>query len=376
MKVLGIESSCDETAVAIVDEHKNILSHVIKSQIDIHQIYGGVVPELSARHHLEIIDLLIIESLKRANLKLKDIDGFAGTAGPGLIGGLIVGMTCAKTLASIHQKAFLAINHLQGHALAIRLESEITPPFLVLLVSGGHCQILLCKAIDEFVKIGETIDDALGETFDKVAQMLGLKYPGGPEIEKLARQGNNQRFNFPKPLIDKSDINQQFNFSFSGLKTAVKRQIEKLTNSEFQHDVSASKLSMIDKADICASFQKTISEILLNRLENVVKQAHLWDTDISNKNDFDQQVLTRFNNKNLDLVITGGVACNQFIFNNLQQLALKNNFKILIPSKKLCTDNAIMIAWAGIEKLVFYKDRNFSDPLNFKPLSKWDLSLL
>ena len=357
MKVLGIESSCDETAVAIVDDQKNILSHVIKSQIDIHQTYGGVVPELSARHHLEIIDLLIIESLNRANLNFKDIDGFAGTSGPGLIGGLIVGMTCAKTLASIHQKAFLAINHLQGHALAIRLENDIAMPFLILLVSGGHCQILLCRAIDDFVKIGETIDDALGETFDKVAQMLGLKYPGGPEIEKLAHQGNAKRFIFPKPLIDKADLNHQFNFSFSGLKTAVKRQIEKLTNSEFLHDVSSRKLSLEDKADICASFQKTISEILLNRLENVVKKT---------------EILTGFNNK-LDLVITGGVACNQYIFNNLQQLANKYNFNILIPSKKLCTDNAIMIAWAGMEKLTRIKNKNLGDPLNFKPRSKWDL---
>ncbi|GDX36446.1 tRNA N6-adenosine threonylcarbamoyltransferase [Alphaproteobacteria bacterium] len=359
MKVLGIESSCDETAIAIVDDQKNILSHVIKSQIDIHQIYGGVVPELSARHHLEIVDLLIIESLNQANLKFKDIDGFAGTSGPGLIGGLIVGMTCAKTLASIHQKAFLAINHLQGHALAIRLENDIAMPFLILLVSGGHCQILLCRAIDDFVKIGETIDDALGETFDKVAQMLGLKYPGGPEIEKLANQGNSRRFIFPKPLIDRSDINHQYNFSFSGLKTAVKRQIEKLTNSEFLHDTSPNKLSLEDKADICASFQKTISDILLNRLENVVKKTEL---------------LTGFNNKKLDLVITGGVACNQFIFKNLQQLASKYNFNILIPSKKLCTDNAIMIAWAGIEKLIQVKrNKNFGDPLNFKPRSKWDL---
>jgi N6-L-threonylcarbamoyladenine synthase len=357
MKVLAIESSCDESAVAIVDSDKKIFAHLIKSQIDIHQQFGGVIPELSARAHLEVIDHLILESLKQAKLKFSDIDAFAGTSGPGLIGGLIVGMTSAKTLCAIYNKPFLAINHLQGHALAIRLEKEVDFPFLVLLVSGGHCQILLCYGVNDFYKIGETIDDALGETFDKVAQMLGLPYPGGPEIEKLALLSTQRKFPLPRPLIDQKNHDHQFNFSFSGLKTAVRRTIEKITNEEFSHSSSAKKISINDKADLCASFQRTISEILCNRLENVIN---------------DCPEITKVNKSNLKLVITGGVACNKFIFNNLKDLSIKYNFKILIPQKELCTDNALMIAWAAIEKLKI----NSIDPLTFKPRAKWPLAEL
>ncbi len=357
MKVLAIESSCDESAVAIVDSDKKIFAHLIKSQIDIHQQFGGVIPELSARAHLEVIDHLILESLKQAKLKFSDIDAFAGTSGPGLIGGLIVGMTSAKTLCAIYDKPFLAINHLQGHALAIRLEKEVDFPFLVLLVSGGHCQILLCYGVNDFYKIGETIDDALGETFDKVAQMLGLPYPGGPEIEKLALLSTQRKFPLPRPLIDQKNHDHQFNFSFSGLKTAVRRTIEKITNEEFSHFSSAKKISINDKADLCASFQRTISEILCNRLENVIN---------------DCPEITKINKSNLKLVITGGVACNKFIFNNLKDLSIKHNFKILIPQKELCTDNALMIAWAAIEKLKI----NSIDPLTFKPRAKWPLAEL
>ena len=357
MKVLAIESSCDESAVAIVDSDKKNFAHLIKSQIDIHQQFGGVIPELSARAHLEVIDHLILESLKQAKLKFSDIDAFAGTSGPGLIGGLIVGMTSAKTLCAIYNKPFLAINHLQGHALAIRLEKEVDFPFLVLLVSGGHCQILLCYGVNDFYKIGETIDDALGETFDKVAQMLGLPYPGGPEIEKLALLSTQRKFPLPRPLIDQKNHDHQFNFSFSGLKTAVRRTIEKITNEEFSHFSSAKKISINDKADLCASFQRTISEILCNRLENVIN---------------DCPEITKINKSNLKLVITGGVACNKFIFNNLKDLSIKHNFKILIPQKELCTDNALMIAWAAIEKLKI----NSIDPLTFKPRAKWPLAEL
>ena len=354
MKVLAIESSCDETAIAIVDDQKKIYAHLVKSQIKIHQKYGGVIPELSARSHLEIIDNLINETLAQANLQLKDIDAFASTAGPGLIGGLIVGLTCAKTLASIYQKPFLAINHLEGHILAIRLVENIDYEFIALLVSGGHCQSLICYGPGNYYKIGETIDDALGETFDKVAQMLGMQYPGGPEIENLAKMGNAERFKFPKPLIDQKLIDQQFNFSFAGLKTAVKRQIEKLTNQDFNHYSSPSILSIQDKADICASFQKTISEILKNRLDNIFKNC---------------LKVKELNNSNLKLIISGGVACNNFIFNNLQELSKKHNFKLIVPPKNLCTDNALMIAWAGIEKLKLNK----IDNLGFQPRCKWPL---
>ncbi len=357
MKILAIESSCDETAIAIVDDQKKIHANIIKSQIEIHQQYGGVIPELSARAHLESIDHLILKALAQAKLDFKDIDGFAGTSGPGLIGGLIVGITCAKTLSAIYKKPFLAVNHLQGHALIARLEYDIDFPYLILLVSGGHCQILLCYGVNDFYKIGETIDDALGETFDKVAQMLGLQYPGGPEIEKLALISTQKKFPLPRPLIDQKNHQHQFDFSFSGLKTAVRRTIEKITNEEFSHSTSAQKILANDKADLCASFQRTVSDILCNRIENVIK---------------DNQELRKFNIKKLKLIITGGVACNQFIFNNIKELSTKHNFEILVPKKEYCTDNAVMIAWAGIEKLKI----NSTDSLSFKPRAKWPLAEL
>lgn len=354
MKVLGIETSCDETAVAIVeyDEvsgQKNILSHVINSQIAIHQKYGGVVPEVAARGHIEVLDGLILEALKNANLNFSDIDAFAATSGPGLIGGVIVGMMAAKSLASVFQKPFIAVNHLEAHALTVRLTNEVEFPYLLLLLSGGHCQILLCKGIGNYQKIGETIDDALGEAFDKVAQMLGLPYPGGPAIEKIAKLGDENRFKFSRPLIDNFSGEQHiFNFSFSGLKTAVRRQIEKIIGEDFSHSTSAQKLIEQDKLDIAASFQKTVVSIILNRLENAVAAGY--------KSDF--------------LVIAGGVAANRYIFSSLENWALSHNIKVITPPIKLCTDNAAMIAWCGIEKLKL----GLVDDLNFKPKARWELS--
>lgn len=352
MKVLGIETSCDETAVAIVDDQKNILGHVINSQIDIHKEYGGVVPELAARSHADILDKLILKCLKDANLTFEDIDGFAVTAGPGLIGGVIVGVMAAKTLASIYKKPFIAINHLEAHALTVRLTQEVNFPYLLLLVSGGHCQILLAKGICDYELIGQTLDDALGEAFDKVAQMLGFDYPGGPAIEKAALDGNETRFKFPHPLTDsKNKKTHPYNFSFSGLKTAVRRQIEKLTDENFSHLTSPPKIVQQDKNDIAASFQKTISEILINRLENVLKSNDLPITT---------------------LVIAGGVAANRYIYSKLQTWSTTHNLTTTTPPIHLCTDNAAMIAWNGIEKL----QQNISDPLNFKPRARWPLSLL
>lgn len=233
VKILGIETSCDETAVAIVDDKKNILAHALNSQIDIHKKYGGVVPEIAARAHVEILDELILQALKESKLKLAEIDAFAATCGPGLIGGVIVGMMAAKTLASVYKKPFIAVNHLEAHALTVRLTNEVDFPYLLLLVSGGHCQILLAKNLGVYQKIGETIDDALGEAFDKVAQMLGLPYPGGPQIEKIAKLGDCNAFKFSKPLIDNFNNKEHlFNFSFSGLKTAVRRQIEKIIGED------------------------------------------------------------------------------------------------------------------------------------------------
>lgn len=352
MIILGIETSCDETAVAIVNDKKQILSHIVNSQIDLHQEFGGVVPELAARSHSDIIDKLVFKALENAKLSLDDIDAFAATSGPGLIGGVIVGMMMAKTLALIHNKPFLAINHLEAHALTVRLIEDIKFPYLLLLVSGGHCQILLCNGISNYKKFGETIDDAIGEAFDKVAQMLGLKYPGGPEIEKLAKLGNENSFKFPKPLIDNKSHENLYNFSLSGLKTAVKRAIEGLANENFNHFTTPNKISYNDKCNICASFQKTISEIIINRLDNIF-------------NDFD---LTDINN----LVIAGGVAANQYIFQKLIDWSIKYKIEIKAPPINLCTDNAAMIAWSGIEKLNIKKN---GDDLNFAPKARWDLKI-
>ena len=355
MIVLGIETSCDESAVAIVDDHKNILAHILYSQIDLHKIYGGVIPELSARSHLEVIDKLIIQALEQASLKFEDIDAFCATCGPGLIGGLIVGMTCAKTLSAIYNKPFIAVNHLEGHALTLRLTSNIDFPYLLLLVSGGHCQILVAKGLGDYIKIGETIDDALGEAFDKVAQMLGLPYPGGPQVEKLAMIGDQKRFKFPRPLIDAKNHEHLFDFSFAGLKTAVRREIEKITQINFDHNASPHLLSSQDKADICASFQNIVAEILINRLNNTL-----------NYHDY---FLTPNSNNISKLVIAGGVSANKFLVSRLQNFAQQNNLEVVAPPLKYCTDNGAMIAWVGVEKL----KNNLSDSLDFVPKARWNL---
>ncbi len=349
MIILGIESSCDETAVAIIDDKKNILSQVLNSQINLHKKFGGVVPELAARAHIEIIDVLILEALKKANLKFEEIDAFAATSGPGLIGGVIIGMMSAKTLASIYKKPFIAINHLEAHALTARLTSDLEFPYLLLLISGGHCQILLVKSALIYEKLGETIDDALGEAFDKVAQMLNLPYPGGPSVEKLAKEGNENRFKFSRPLIDSPNKEHIYNFSFSGLKTAVRREIEKLISEDFSHLTSPQKINAKDKADICASFQKVICEILIDRLKNIIR-----DKNLNAVNSF---------------VVAGGVAANQYIFEKLQEFSSKNNLKLVVPPINLCTDNAVMVAWAGLEKMRLGK----TNDLSFKPKAKWPL---
>lgn len=351
MKILGIETSCDETAVAIVDDQKNILSHVLNSQIELHKKYGGVVPELAARGHVEILDKLILQSLKEANLTLSDIDAFAATAGPGLIGGVIVGLMTAKTLASVYQKPLIAVNHLEAHALTARLTNDVEFPYLLLLLSGGHCQILLTKGVGDYKKLGETMDDALGEAFDKVAQMLGLPYPGGPIVEKMAKLGNEKRFKFSRPLIDSLNKEHLCDFSFSGLKTAVRRKIEKLTDENFSHFTTPQKVSETDKADICASFQRVVCEIILNRLSNVMSAENI-------------------SNEVKNLVIAGGVAANRTIFSTLQGWAYKHDMKVVTPPINLCTDNAVMIAWTGIERFKL----KMTDDLNFKPKARWPLA--
>lgn len=346
--IIGIETSCDETAIAIIDEDKNILSNIVISQIDIHKEFGGVVPEIAARNHALVIDKLIKKSIEESNLNFTDLDAIAVTAGPGLIGGVIVGVMAAKMLSSIYKKPIIAVNHLEAHALTIRLTCDIKFPYLLLLVSGGHCQILLAKGVGDYQKLGETIDDALGEAFDKVAQMLGSSYPGGPKIEELAKKGCENQYNFPKPLEKSKD--HRYDFSFSGLKTAVRRQIEKIIKEDYQK-TSHQKLSDQQKYDIAASFQKIVAQNIINRLQNILNDFNL---DINN------------------LIIAGGVAANQYLYGKISNFMSEYNIKTSAPPINLCTDNGAMIAWAGMERLKL----GLIDDLYFKPRARWQLNEL
>lgn len=335
MKILGIETSCDETSVAVVNDNREILSHIVLSQTDLHKVFGGVVPEIAARGHIDAISEITEQALKDANLSLNEIDAIAVTAGPGLIGGVLVGAMFAKGIATALNKPIIAVNHLEGHALTARLTNDVEFPFILLLVSGGHCQILDVSGVGNYKVLGRTQDDAVGEAFDKVAKMLGLGYPGGPIVEKRARDGDENRFEFPKPLLKQS----KFDFSFSGLKTAVKNQIQEL-----------GELSEQDINDICASFQKTVSEVLCNRLVNVFKA----------------------NPEHKRLVIAGGVAANQYLRAKLEQKLKDFGVEFIAPPLKLCTDNGAMIAWAGLERFKL----GLIDEINFEPRSRWPLEEL
>lgn len=338
LRILGIETSCDETAVAIVDDNKCILSNQIASQIDEHKEYGGVVPEVASRSHMRHLDQLIDAAIAESGCSWQDIDAIAVTAGPGLIGGVIVGVMYAKSIASVLNKPIIAVNHLEGHALTARLTEDISFPFLTLLVSGGHTQFLVVKNVGEYEILGTTIDDALGEAFDKTAKILGLGYPGGPALEKKASNGDGNRFKFPKPLCNVKNCD----FSFSGLKTAVKREVEALSGKKTEENI----------CDIAASFQKTASEILS------VKTL---------------QAINRFNSlfpgADKSFVLSGGVAANKLIRSSLGSCCEKHGFKFFAPPISLCGDNAAMIAWAGIER---YK-LGLKNKLNFQPRSRWSL---
>jgi len=336
MIVLGIETSCDETAAAIVDSEHQILSESIYSQIKIHEKYLGVVPELAARSHIDRCDKVIIDTINKANLSLSKIDAIAATAGPGLLGGLLVGLTMAKSISLATKKPFIAINHLDGHALTPRLSHNVNFPYLLLLISGGHSMFLSVEGPGEYILLGQSIDDALGEAFDKTGRLLGLGYPGGPEIEKIAINGDPYRFIFPHPLRGRKNCD----LSFSGLKTSVRQTAEKL-----------SPLSSKDKEDIAASFQSTICKIIEERLINAIK------------------LFSSYHPKARTLAAAGGVASNTVIRNTLERVANNSNFDLFVPSPKLCTDNGVMVAWAGIEHRLLGRKSDY----NFDVKARWPL---
>jgi len=340
MRVLGIETTCDETAVSVVESDRDgegrILSNEILSQIKAHQAYGGVVPEIAARAHVEVIDILVGQALKTAGLKLSDMDGIAAAAGPGLIGGVMVGLTTGKALALVAQKPFLAVNHLEAHALSPRLTDGVTFPFLLLLASGGHSQLLFVRGVGDYVRLGTTIDDAIGEAFDKVAKMLGLPYPGGPEVEKRALEGNPEQFAFPRPMHGRKEPN----FSLSGLKTAVRIEAENIA-----------PLTDTDINNLCASFQAAIVDVVADRTKMALRVARAEYSEPS------------------AIVVAGGVAANLAMRQSLQRLATANGLPMVAPPLALCTDNGAMIAWAGIERLRL----GLVDGLDTPPRARWPL---
>ncbi len=346
MNILGIETSCDETAAAIVTNNREIRSNVVLSQLETHAVYGGVVPEIAARAHLEHIDKVIQAALSDANLSFNELDGVAATCGPGLIGGVMIGMMSAKAIAASQNIPFIAVNHLEGHALTPRLAEDISFPYLLLLVSGGHTQILVAEDVGVYKRWGTTLDDAAGECLDKSAKMMGLPYPGGPNIEKIAKKCKDpdtaiKRFPLPSPLKGRKD----HDFSFSGLKTAIRTHIEKLPEGDLNQD---------DVADLSFSLQNQMATILADRCKGAVTQfLHTY------KERADEPTI----------VICGGVSANLTIREKLNELAQKHGMKVSAPPLSLCGDNGAMIAWAGIERL----QRGQNDPLDFKARPRWPL---
>ena len=321
MLALGIETTCDETAAAIIrcgaDGKGEILANEIASQIAEHAAYGGVVPEIAARAHVEILDTLIERAMHKAGVSFSDLSCIAAAAGPGLMGCVLVGLTTAKTLALVTNKPLIAVNHLEAHALTPRLTDQVPFPYLLLLVSGGHTQLLAVLGVGQYKRLGTTIDDAIGEAFDKVAKMLGLPYPGGPEVEKQAMNGNPERFDLPRPLLGRAEPD----FSLSGLKTAVRIAAE-----------AQAPLSATDIADLCASFQAAVVDVIVDRVRAALRS-------------FREQY-----GAPSALVAAGGVGSNQSICRSLQRFSASVGIRFVVPPADLCTDNGAMIAWAGIER--------------------------
>ncbi len=323
MRVLGIETTCDETAAAVVERRADgsgaILSNEIRSQTNEHIAFGGVVPEVAARAHVEALDTLIARALDKAGCRARDLDGIAAAAGPGLIGGVLVGLTAGKALALVTGKPLIAVNHLEAHALTPRLTDGAAFPYLLLLASGGHTQLVAVTGVGRYRRLGTTIDDAIGEAFDKVAKMLGLPYPGGPQVEAAAERGNPERFDLPRPLLGRAEPD----FSLSGLKTAVRLQAEAIA-----------PLKPADVPDLCASFQASIVDCIVDRVRVGVRK---FRGEVGHPT---------------ALVIAGGVAANKAIRRALQRFSMESGVRLIAPPPALCTDNGAMIAWAGAERLV------------------------
>ncbi len=340
MLVLGIETTCDETAAAVVRRHADgrgeILSNVVLSQAAEHAAFGGVVPEIAARAHVEMLDLVIAKAMVEARLGFDRLDGIAAAAGPGLIGGVIVGLTTAKAIALVVEKPLVAVNHLEAHALTARLTDDTPFPYCLFLASGGHTQIVAVRDVDKYVRLGTTVDDAIGEAFDKTAKLLGLAYPGGPEVEREAARGDADRFALPRPMLGRAEPD----FSLSGLKTALRIEAEKIA-----------PISEQDVADLCASFQHAVVDVVADRLRVGLRLFH-----------------ERFGRPSA-LVAAGGVAVNQAIRRALTGIASEAGTVLVAPPPELCTDNGAMIAWAGAERIA----RGLTDTLDVSPRARWPL---
>jgi N6-L-threonylcarbamoyladenine synthase len=338
MLVLGIETTCDETAAAVVERQSDgsgrILSNIVRSQTEEHAPYGGVVPEIAARAHVNVLDGIIASAMKETGIGFAQLSAVAAAAGPGLIGGVIVGLTTAKAIAMVHDTPLIAVNHLEAHALTPRLTCALAFPYCLFLASGGHTQIVAVTGVGKYVRLGTTVDDAMGEAFDKIAKMLGLPYPGGPEVERAARDGDAKRFAFPRPMLGRADAN----FSLSGLKTAVRNEASRLGQLESQ-----------DISDLCASFQAAVLESTADRLSVGLRLFH-----------------EQFGPPRA-LVAAGGVAANQAIRAALQDVAAKAQTTLIIPPPALCTDNGAMIAWAGAERLAL----GMIDTMDAPPRARW-----
>ena len=332
--ILGIETSCDETAVSLIQDDDSgipkILSNVISSQFDIHKEFGGVVPELAARSHVEKIDLIAMKAIEESGVSLDKVSAIAATSGPGLIICLTVGLNFGKAMASSLNVPFIGVNHLEGHALSPKLHSKIDYPYLLLLISGGHSQYLSVNGLGNYKRLGTTIDDALGEAFDKTAKLLGIEFPGGPKLEKFAKNGDPNKFDLPKPIINKGGCN----LSFAGLKTAILRITKTISSQQ-------------EKFDLAASFQKTIEEILYKKTKIAFQEFN--------------KINPKSNN---NIVVAGGVAANEGIRNILNKVSKENGFKTLFPDLKLCGDNGAMIAMVGLEKYKIKKFDNLDLPVS------------